>query len=117
MVKESDSYINHATIHHIRIPAGKLALAWLGSHAKILEDTGRPYKINHPLFRLEKKDKGYFLNATEQMITHGSIKRIIPHTGQVTPPSPPTATGFGFLAFLEKPFFGICVFWLFPCMT
>jgi len=84
LVKESESYINHGTIHHIRIPAGKLALVWLGSHARILEDTTQPYKINHPLFRMQGTDKGkWFLSATEQFITHGATKRIIPHTGEV----------------------------------
>jgi len=85
LVLESNSYINHGTIHILRVPAGKVALIWIGSKAQILEDTTKCYRFNDPLFRLQeaKKAGSYFYKATEQCIIHGSIKRIIPHTGQV----------------------------------
>jgi len=89
-VSQLEPYIQHSTIHILRVPSGKVAKAWFGTEPKILESRKDPYVYIDPQFRLEIRDnsgndKGtaLFHNATARYIEHGSIKRIIPHTGEV----------------------------------
>jgi len=88
-VSQLEPYIQHSTISILRIPSGKLAKVWVGSVPKILESRPDPYIYNDAQFRLVTRDDkigdkvaAYFYNATERYIEHGSIKRIIPHTGE-----------------------------------
>jgi len=76
----------------LRVPSGKLAKIWIGSVPKIFESSAEPYIFNDPQFRLVTRDDkaasgdkagSYFYSAIERYIEHGSIKRIIPHTGEV----------------------------------
>jgi len=90
-VSQLEPYISHQTIHILRVPSGKLAKVWLGSVPRIFESSPDPYIFNDPQFRLVTRDDkaakdkagSIFYPATEQYIEHGSIKRIIPHTGEV----------------------------------
>uniref|UniRef100_A0A6B2L102 Band 7 domain-containing protein n=1 Tax=Arcella intermedia TaxID=1963864 RepID=A0A6B2L102_9EUKA len=89
-VSQIEPYIFHSTMHILRVPAGKVAKAWLGTEPKILESRREPYIFNDPQFKLVVRDDrgadkvaSLFYNATERFIEHGSIKRIIPHTGEV----------------------------------
>jgi len=89
-VNQLEPYIQHQTLHILRVPSGKLAKVWLGSLPKILESRSEPYIYNDPQFRLviredkaNDKNSSFFYNATDRFIEHGSIKRIIPHTGEV----------------------------------
>jgi regulator of protease activity HflC (stomatin/prohibitin superfamily) len=89
-VSQIEPYIQHSTIHILRVPGGKVAKAWMGTEARILESQREPYVFNDPQFRLvidENKGKdnksSFFSSASERYIEHGSIKRIIPHTGEV----------------------------------
>ncbi len=100
-------YIKHGTIHQLKVPAGKIAKVWLNSKALLLDSGDSPelkemrkglddlieespgfYKINSPFFRVEVIGKlpngkdNYFEDSTKQLIVHGSIKRIIPHTSE-----------------------------------
>jgi len=90
-VSQLEPYIQHSTIHILRVPSGKLAKVWIGSVPRIFESNADPYIFNDPQFRLVTRDDkasgdkagSYFYSATERYIEHGSIKRIIPHTGEV----------------------------------
>jgi len=91
-VSQLEPYISHSTVHVLRVPSGKLAKVWIGSVPQIFESAAEPYIYNDPQFRLVTRedrasagDKAglYFYPATERYIEHGSIKRIIPHTGEV----------------------------------
>jgi len=92
-VSQLEPYIQHSTIHILRVPSGKVAKVWLGTEPQIVESRKDPYVYIDPQFRLETRNTGdsgatdknsqYFHNAIERYIEHGSIKRIIPHTGEV----------------------------------
>lgn len=83
-VSLTQSIISHKTYHIIQVPKGKIAKVWVGSEPRLLEYQVQPYVIDDPSFRIEKKNNGeYFEEATEKIIIHGSIKRIIPETGEV----------------------------------
>jgi regulator of protease activity HflC (stomatin/prohibitin superfamily) len=82
-VKESESYIQHDTIHILRVPSGTIAKVSLGSHAFLLEAQKDPYIYNSPVFSLEKANKSLYFKASSRLIEHGSIKRLLPHTGEV----------------------------------
>jgi len=86
-VNQNEPYIQHATINILRVPAGKVAKVWVGTEPFILESRSEPYVFVDPQFQLvttEGKGKStYFENAIERYIEHGSIKRIIPRTGEV----------------------------------
>lgn len=80
----SAEYIQHGTIHKIRVPAGKVAKAWIGSEAHLLEAKKEPYEFNNSLFKLEPASSTqWFEDAAKKIIIHGNIKRIIPDTGEV----------------------------------
>jgi len=82
LFNQTDSYISHGTQHLIRVPEGKIAKIWLGSVASLLK-TGE-YFFHDPNFRLETKDNNeLFFDATSRLIAHGSLKRVIPHTGEI----------------------------------
>lgn len=79
----SSEYINHGTIHILRIPKGKMAKVWFGATPYLFESREEPYIFNDPLFRLEREGNKNFVDASERLIVHGSIKRIMPKTGEV----------------------------------
>lgn len=84
-VNQSQLYIQHETYHILQIPAGKIAKIWIGSEPLLLEARPEPYVFNHPRFRLEPHTQlanDYFFDATEPLIVHGSIKRLIPKSTQ-----------------------------------
>ncbi|EFA82673.1 vacuolin A [Heterostelium album PN500] len=86
-VNQNEPVIEHQTINILRIPAGKIAKVWLGTQPVILESRREPYVYVDAQFRLVApegaKKAQLFYNATDPFIEHGSIKRIIPHTGEV----------------------------------
>ncbi len=88
-VSQIEPYIQHSTIHILRVPAGKVARAWVGTEPRLLESRRDPYVFVDSQFKLLTHDsrsnklEQLFENATAQYIEHGSIKRIIPHTGEV----------------------------------
>lgn len=84
LITQSDLYIKHESISILRVPAGKIAKIWIGSDPILLEARQEPYVFNTPYFRIDPKSAtDYFFDATEPCIVHGSIKRLMPHTGQV----------------------------------
>ncbi len=82
-VNQDNIYINHGTLHILRVPAGEIATVWIGSIPLLLESRPYPYVFDTPLFRLEKNGDKYFHKATQKVIIHGSLKRIMPHTSEV----------------------------------
>lgn len=87
-VKESTpltkGYISHCNYHILQVPNGKIAKVWFGSEPQILEARTEPYIYNDQTFRLEPKSANEnFEDATSRIIIHGSIKRIMPRTGEV----------------------------------
>ncbi|KAH3757557.1 vacuolin B [Pelomyxa schiedti] len=77
-------YICHGTIHILRVPNGKIAKVWYGSEPFFLESRMEPYIVNSPIFQLDEKEKGIpFHDAQEPVILHGSLKRLMPRTGEV----------------------------------
>lgn len=86
-VNLSDQYISHGNFHILRVPRGKVAKIWLGSTPHLLEAREEPYIFNDPTFKImftqENQQRNYFYNASDRLIEHGSIKRILPRTGEV----------------------------------
>ena len=84
LTKLTSGYIAHGNYHIIQVPNNKVAKIWIGSQAYILEADNKPYVYNNPSFRLEPKNENEnFESATERVIIHGSIKRLMPRTGEV----------------------------------
>lgn len=83
-VDKASAYIQHYNIHILRVPAGKIAKIWLGSEPRLLESRPEPYIFNTPYFELVKTQQGrIFEDASAKQIEHGSLKRLIPYTGEV----------------------------------
>lgn len=87
VVNINESIISHGNYHILRIPRDKVAKIWLGSTPYLLESRAEPYVINDPTFKIVSqtngKDISYFHDAASKLIEHGSIKRILPQTGEV----------------------------------
>lgn len=84
LVNQVDNYIQHGSIHILRVPAGSLAKIWIGATPYLLESKDEAYVFNSSLFKLDMPNNNtLFYNATAELITHGSIKRVMPHTGRV----------------------------------
>lgn len=85
LINQVEPYIQHGNIHILRVPAGSLAKIWIDTKPYLLESRNEAYVFNSPFFKLQKPgDKStLFFNATAELITHGSIKRVMPHTGRV----------------------------------
>jgi len=71
--------------HIVQVPQGKIAKVWVSStKALLLEANSKPYVFNDRTFKFDKKnDNELFEDATNNIILHGSIKRLLPKTGQV----------------------------------
>ncbi|KAK5582662.1 hypothetical protein RB653_004247 [Dictyostelium firmibasis] len=89
-VNQQSPFINHSTINILRVPSGKIAKVWIGTQPLILESRREPYVFIDAQFKLvENNNPGelgydrYFENSSSTFMEHGSIKRIIPHTGEV----------------------------------
>ncbi|GAM20621.1 hypothetical protein SAMD00019534_037960, partial [Acytostelium subglobosum LB1] len=89
-VNQNEPYIEHSTFNILRIPSGKIAKVWLGTQPFILESKREPYVFVDAQFKLVSPDKdkvkskaNLFFSSIDTYIEHGSIKRIIPHTGEV----------------------------------
>lgn len=81
LVSLTDNYIQHGNLHIIRVPRGKLAAIWLGAKPILLESQEEPYVFDDPTFSMTTfGDNEYFIDANTPLITHGSIKRILPST-------------------------------------
>jgi len=84
LVNQTESYIQHGPIHVLRVPQGKIAKVWRGNKPELQESSDQPIVIEDPLFKLEKHtENALFADATEQLISHGPIKRFSPRTGEV----------------------------------
>ncbi|KAN0031976.1 hypothetical protein ACTFIV_005849 [Dictyostelium citrinum] len=85
-VNQQEPFINHSTINILRVPSGKVAKVWIGTQPQILESRREPYVFVDAQFKLvgDSSEGGeYFKNSSATFMEHGSIKRIIPHTGEV----------------------------------
>lgn len=83
-VDQVNDYISHGSIHILRVPAGYVAKIWIGTQPYLLEYRETAYVFDSPLFRIIKSNNDkLFFDATAELITHGSIKRVMPHTGRV----------------------------------
>ena len=86
-VNQNEPYIQHQTIHILRVPSGKVAKVWIGTIPYLYESRRDPYVVVDAQFRLVSpegaKKAGLFYNASDSFMEHGSIKRIIPYTGEV----------------------------------
>ncbi|KAN0049904.1 hypothetical protein ACTA71_003002 [Dictyostelium dimigraforme] len=87
-VNQQEPFINHSTVNILRVPSGKVAKVWIGTQPLILESRREPYVFVDAQFKLvedstESGNNKYFKNSSATFMEHGSIKRIIPHTGEV----------------------------------
>ncbi|KAN0031975.1 hypothetical protein ACTFIV_005848 [Dictyostelium citrinum] len=86
-VNQQEPFINHSTINILRVPSGKVAKVWIGTQPQILESRREPYVFVDAQFKVVEQTVGgndkYFYNSSASFMEHGSIKRIIPHTGEV----------------------------------
>eukprot|EP01120_Amphizonella_sp_Union-15-10_P013322 TRINITY_DN6164_c0_g1_i1.p1 TRINITY_DN6164_c0_g1~~TRINITY_DN6164_c0_g1_i1.p1 ORF type:complete len:574 (+),score=133.17 TRINITY_DN6164_c0_g1_i1:43-1722(+) len=90
LVDLATDYIEHGTYHILRIPRGKIAKIWIGPKPYLLDSKIKPYIFNDPLFHLEPKINPAtrqrienFEDAHQKLIVHGSIKRLLPRTGEI----------------------------------
>jgi hypothetical protein len=72
-ILQSEPYINHGNIHIVSVPPGCVAKVDIGNKNSLLEDTESPYYFRSENFKLHG-----FVPASEKLITHGHIKRIVP---------------------------------------
>lgn len=79
----SSNYINHGNYNILQIPRGKIAKIYIGSVPLLLESRDEPYLYNDRTFKLIKNNNELFFDATDRVIIHGSIKRLLPRTGEV----------------------------------
>src|SRR3990167_4033732 len=80
----TESYIRHNTYHILTVPSGKIAKIVLNGIAFLLESRTEPYLFQSARFELIQKDADQlFHDATEKLIIHGSIKRVMPDTSDV----------------------------------
>ena len=84
-IDQSAPYIQHGVLHILRVPQGSVATVWVDNEAKILEARKEPYVYNTAFFKLERNSQNNsdFWPANSKKIEHGSLKRIIPDTGEV----------------------------------
>ncbi|KAN0049903.1 hypothetical protein ACTA71_003001 [Dictyostelium dimigraforme] len=85
-INQQEPFINHQTINILRVPSGKVAKVWIGTQPLILESRREPYVFVDAQFKVvEHNGEGdkYFHSSSSTFMEHGSIKRIIPHTGEV----------------------------------
>lgn len=85
LVNQSDIYIHHGSTHMLNIPAGKMVKIRIGSVYHLLESREVPYVFDTGYFSIEKNQQGQvaLFDATAPLITHGTIKRVMPQTGRV----------------------------------
>lgn len=87
VVSLSEAYIQHGNFSILRVPRGKVAKIWIGSTPYLLESRAEPYVFDDPTFtvmyRENNQRRDYFFDASDRLIEHGSIKRILPRTGEV----------------------------------
>jgi hypothetical protein len=84
-VDQSSPYVRNGSLHMLQVPKGFVCTAWHGARPLLLyhREEG-PYIVLENLFRIQPKSATeLFYQATEEIISHGSIKRIIPRTGHV----------------------------------
>ena len=83
-VSQGEAYLRHGNIHVLRVREGKLAKLWKGTAACILEARAEPYVFNDPQVRIEMSDgEPLFVDATEPLVMHGALKRLLPRVGTV----------------------------------
>ena len=82
-VDQSKHYISHGSIHIVRVPAGCIGKIWIGNSPILLEYRNEAYVFDSPLFQMVKNGDALFFKATKELLEHGSIKRVMPHTGRV----------------------------------
>ena len=71
LVEKSTAYINHGTLHLLRVPPGKIAQVWYGVQAVLLESQTEPYVVVSPLFRYDK-----LVEQSAALISHGTSHRV-----------------------------------------
>ncbi len=84
-VDQNSPYVRNGSLHLLQVPKGCVCTAWHGARPLLLyhREDG-PYIVLENLFRIQPKSPAeLFYDATEEIISHGSIKRIIPRTGHV----------------------------------
>ncbi|KAJ3070059.1 hypothetical protein HDU98_006912 [Podochytrium sp. JEL0797] len=80
-ISENEALISHGNQHIIRVPSGQVAKIWVNGQAVVLEARSDAYLFHTPYFSTAQKP--WMVMATDSVIVHGSIKRLVPATGQV----------------------------------
>jgi len=87
LVAIDKEYIVHKINIILRIPQGKLCKIWIKNEPIILEYRSKPYVFKTPYFSIMEhtvdSKKSIFYHASNKLIEHGHIKRIMPRTGEV----------------------------------
>lgn len=85
-VEINSTFIEHGNLRIIRVLNGKTAKVWIDNVPLLLEASKEAYTFNTPYFKLDpcrRNPAELFENSTEKLIEHGSLKRIMPRTGEV----------------------------------
>lgn len=80
-VDQNDPLISHGNSHRVRVPRGKLAAVWVDNTPMLLDARTQAYEFVTPYFSVAGQD--WLKDTNDKLIVHGSIKRILPSTGEV----------------------------------
>jgi len=84
LVNIYDKNIYHEIYTIIRINKGELCKIWFNNDPIILESRSKPYIFVTPYLKMMIFDNNNgFFSASERLIEHGPIKRLMPQTGEV----------------------------------
>jgi len=80
IVQQDTPLISHGNFHRCRVPRGKIGMVWVDNTPRMLTAQMTAYEFDTPYFRTEVN---WLRDAYDKLIVHGSIKRILPSTGEV----------------------------------
>jgi hypothetical protein len=81
LVDQSAALISHGTSHRVRVPRGRLAKVWVDNVPLLLNARQEHYEYVTPYFTCASGE--WLVDSNEKLVVHGSIKRVMPSTGEV----------------------------------
>ena len=80
IVPQDAPLVSHGNLHRVRVPRGKIGCIWVNNTPRMLTAQEGAFEFDTPYFRTEQ---AWLRDAYDKLIVHGSIKRILPSTGEV----------------------------------
>ena len=82
LVDQNAPLISHGTSHRVRVPKGCLAKVWVNNVPHLLPAREEHYEYVTPYFSTSTAGD-WLVDSNAKLVVHGSIKRIMPSTGEV----------------------------------